>query len=44
LAFDGRINTPGTNENNWAYRVTAEQLAAVDLTKFLKLNKLYARI
>ena len=41
---DTRMNTPGTNKDNWAYRVTAEQLAAVDLTKFKKLNKLYARI
>ena len=41
---DTRMNTPGTSENNWAYRITTEQLRAVDTEKLLKLNKLYSRI
>jgi len=40
---DTRMNTPGTSENNWAYRITTEQLNNVDKKYFLKLNKLYAR-
>lgn len=40
---DTRMNTPGTSEDNWAYRITAEQLKAVDTSKFKKLNKLYSR-
>lgn len=41
---DTRMNTPGTSENNWAYRITAEQLKAVNTEKLLNLNKLYSRI
>lgn len=40
---DTRMNTPGTSENNWAYRITKEQLNAVDKKYFLTLNKLYSR-
>ena len=41
---DTRMNTPGTSEDNWAYRVTAEQLKAVNTKKFKDLNRLYSRI
>lgn len=41
---DTRMNTPGTSENNWAYRITADQLKKVDTEKLKKLNKLYSRI
>lgn len=41
---DTRMNTPGTNKDNWAYRVTEEQLNRVDTEKFKRLNKLYSRI
>ncbi len=41
---DTRMNTPGTSKDNWAYRITGEQLKAVDTEKFKKLNKLYSRI
>ena len=41
---DTRMNTPGTSKDNWAYRITSEQLRAVDTEKFKKLNKLYSRI
>ncbi len=40
---DTRMNTPGTSESNWAYRITKEQLLAVDRDKFLHLNRLYGR-
>ena len=41
---DTRMNTPGTAENNWAYRITAEQLGMVDTAKLKCLNELYSRI
>ena len=41
---DTRMNTPGTSKDNWAYRVTSDQLKAVDIAKFKKLNKIYSRI
>ena len=40
---DTRMNTPGTSKDNWAYRITKDQLNAVDKNYFLKLNKLYSR-
>ena len=40
---DTRMNTPGTSESNWAYRITREQLLAVDREKFRRLNRLYGR-
>ena len=41
---DTRMNTPGTVGNNWAYRITEEQLNAVDRGKYRYLNYLYGRI
>ena len=41
---DTRMNTPGTAESNWAYRITKDQLTAVDKKKFHRLNVLYGRI
>ncbi len=41
---DTRLNTPGKAENNWAYRVTAQQLQEVDKERFLRLNQTYCRI
>ena len=41
---DTRMNTPGTDTNNWAYRITREQLFAVDTKKFRFFNELYGRI
>ena len=40
---DTRMNTPGTAKNNWAYRITKEQLSAVNRPRFYALNKLYGR-
>ncbi len=40
---DTRMNTPGVAEGNWAYRVTGEQLAAVDTKHYNSLNGLYGR-
>ena len=40
---DTRMNTPGTADSNWAYRITKDQLRAVDLKKFSSLNRLYGR-
>ena len=40
---DTRMNTPGTVNSNWQYRITEEQLRRVDTSKFKYLNELYAR-
>ncbi|MBR2907655.1 MAG: 4-alpha-glucanotransferase [Clostridia bacterium] len=40
---DTRMNTPGKAEGNWRYRVTAEQLDAIDWGKFRGLNRLCGR-
>ena len=41
---DTRMNTPGTVNSNWQYRITEQQLCAVDRNKFRYLNSLYGRI
>lgn len=40
---DTRMNTPGTAKNNWAYRITQEQLNSIDRGYFKHLNELYTR-
>jgi 4-alpha-glucanotransferase len=40
---DTRFNTPGRAEGNWAYRVTADQLASIDRLRFRRMNRLYGR-
>ncbi len=42
--MDTRLNVPGTDEDNWSYRITKEQLDTIDRKKFLNWNKLYGRI
>lgn len=41
---DTRLNVPGTDEDNWSYRITKEQLDKIDRNKFFEWNKLYGRI
>ena len=41
---DTRMNTPGTAKDNWAYRITKDQLSSVDTEQFRFLNQLYGRI
>jgi len=41
---DTRMNIPGRSEGNWAYRVTREQLMAVDRKYYRSLAELYGRI
>lgn len=41
---DTRMNCPGTVGGNWLFRVTSEQLNAIDKNKFMKLNRTYGRI
>ena len=41
---DTRMNTPGTAKNNWAYRITKEQLEKVNIRRFYELNHLFGRI
>ncbi len=40
---DTRLNVPGRAEGNWMYRVTKEQLGAIDQSKYRRLNSLYKR-
>jgi 4-alpha-glucanotransferase len=40
---DTRFNKPGVAEGNWGFRVTDDQLKAIDADKFLKWNRLYGR-
>ncbi len=40
---DTRLNTPGLAENNWAFRITKEQLSKIDTSKYKKLNRIYGR-
>ncbi len=41
---DTRMNVPGSADGNWRYRITREQLDAVDREKFRRMNKLYGRM
>lgn len=45
LALDesARINSPGTSQGNWRFRLTAEQLAELDIDWIKRLNKAYFR-
>lgn len=40
---DTRMNTPGSDKGNWAYRVCKEQLDSIDCEKWKHLNELYSR-
>ncbi len=40
---DTRMNTPGVATGNWAYRVTADQLASIDRGYWTHLNRMYGR-
>lgn len=40
---DTRLNTPGSSVDNWAFRVTEEQLRAVDRKHWRELNRRYGR-
>ena len=41
---DTRMNTPGTAKNNWAYRITKEQIDSIDKEYYRYLNYLYTRV
>ena len=40
---DTRVNTPGVAEGNWQYRISADQIDAIDWKKLNKMNKMYSR-
>ncbi len=40
---DTRLNTPGKSENNWAFRITEEQLAEIDRAQLKCYNNMYGR-
>ena len=41
---DTRVNTPGTMDGNWEYRITWDQLSNIDIDWFARMNGLYKRI
>ena len=43
LGSEGRINTPGTMGDNWAWRFTPDQIAEEDETRLAQLTHLYGR-
>ena len=40
---DTRLNTPGSADGNWSYRITREQLSGLSPKKFKDWNRLYGR-
>ena len=40
---DTRMNTPGTSDGNWSFRITREQLQSLDMRAHKKLASLYSR-
>ena len=40
---DTRLNTPGSAEGNWSYRITKEQLLQISKEKFLRWNQIFGR-
>ena len=40
---DTRMNIPGSAEDNWAYRITEEQLNSLSRDSLLYMNRLYGR-
>ena len=40
---DTRMNTPGTQSSNWAWRLTPAQLGSINAQRFLGLNTLFGR-
>ncbi len=40
---DTRINIPGKSDGNWAYRITEQNMVAIDRKKYKKLATLYNR-
>jgi 4-alpha-glucanotransferase len=44
LGSEARINSPGRSENNWLWRLTAEQSAALPLKRLLELAEAFGRL
>lgn len=40
---DTRMNTPGTSDKNWSFRLTQRQIDCIDTEKYRRLNELYCR-
>jgi 4-alpha-glucanotransferase len=43
LGSEGRINTPGTEENNWTWRFTPDQISEEDEERLAEITHLYGR-
>ncbi len=43
LGTEARMNTPGTTENNWAWRLTQDQLHQADHRRFHEMVELFGR-
>ena len=40
---DTRMNTPGTTDGNWSFRITKDQLEKIDTNKLAQWNSIYKR-
>ncbi len=40
---DARMNTPGTAEDNWTFRISADALAGIDEGYYREINSIYRR-
>lgn len=40
---DARMNTPGTSEDNWSFRITRDALDGIDERYFKEINSVYRR-
>ena len=43
LGAEARMNTPGTLENNWSWRLSSEQLSRADHRRFYEMVELFGR-
>lgn len=44
LGPEARINSPGRRKNNWQWRMTGEQFAALPLKRLLEMTEAFARL
>jgi 4-alpha-glucanotransferase len=44
LGSEARMNLPGTVENNWRWRLRADQLSAGTASRLRELNRIYGRL
>ena len=40
---DARMNTPGTDKDNWIFRISADALSMIDEPYYREINTVYRR-